>query len=238
MQGVFINIFSVQVVISSDSILRIYGCHSLHSLSQWNASITVDVTNLSPPAPIAGLGLGTSLVDSLHLLSAPNVPVSSSAASSNGFSIWSGSITGDKHGLGKKQAGGGWCLSWCKDGTYGELCAVTAGSNGSVKVLHSHITAFHIALTPPADHSTPLFPGCCPCAHLILDWSNQRGRKACTCDSVCILGLFVWSTIPSHRDGRARWQRADMEVDTSRGQPVPACSRWGFEIEGNECWHV
>ena len=234
----YLLIFSMQAVISSDSILRIYECHDLHNLSQWNASITVDVTNLSPPAPIAGLGLGTSLVDSLHSLSAPNVPVSSSAASSNGFSIGSGSTTGDKHGLGKKEADGGWCLSWCKDKTYGELCAVTAGATGSVKVHHSHFLAFHIALTPPADHSTPLFPSCCPCAHFIFYWPNQRGRKACTCDSICILGTFVWSTIPSHRDGRTRWQRADMEVDTSRGQPVPAWSRWGFEMEGNECWHV
>jgi len=95
----------------------------------------VDVTSLSPPAHIAGLGPGTSLVDSSHSLSAPIAPVSSSAASSNGFSIGSSSTTGDKHGLGKKEADGGWCLSWCKDKTYGELCAVTAGATGSVKII-------------------------------------------------------------------------------------------------------
>ena len=100
-------------------------------------SITVDVTNLSPPAPVAGLGSDASHVDASHSLSAPNVPVSSSAASSNGFSIGSSSTTGDKHGLGKKEADGGWCLSWCKDKTYGELCAVTAGATGTVKVLNS-----------------------------------------------------------------------------------------------------
>lgn len=97
----------------------------------------MDVTNLSSPALITGQGSDASLVDTVHSLSAPNAPVSSSAASSNGFSIGSSSTTGDKHGLGKKEADGGWCLSWCKDKTYGELCAVTAGATGTVKVLNS-----------------------------------------------------------------------------------------------------
>lgn len=83
------------------------------------------MTRLSPDAP---------LVDTALSLPAPNPPVSSSVGSSNGFSIGSGSTTGDKHGLGKKEADGGWCLSWCKDKTYGELCAVTAGATGTVKV--------------------------------------------------------------------------------------------------------
>ena len=94
----------------------------------------MDVLNLSLPAHMAGLGPDAPLVDSFHSLAAPNPPVSSSVASSNGFSIGSSSTTGDKHGLGKKEADGGWCLSWCKDKTYGELCAVTAGATGTVKV--------------------------------------------------------------------------------------------------------
>jgi nucleoporin SEH1 len=94
----------------------------------------VDIINLPPPAPMAGLGPDAPLVDSSHSLPGPNPLMSSSVASSNGFSIGSSSTTGDKQGLGKKEADGGWCLSWCKDKTYGELCAVTAGATGTVKV--------------------------------------------------------------------------------------------------------
>jgi len=187
---------------------------------------------------MAGLGPDASLVDSSHSLPAPYPLISSSAASSNGLSAGGSSTAGDKHGLGKKEADGGWSLSWCKDKTYGELCAVTAGATGTVKVRVWSPSPFHIALTPPADYSTPLFPSCRPCAHLVFDWPNQRRGEARTRHCFCLLGAFLWPTIPPHRDGWTRWQRADMEDDPSGGLPVPAWSRWRFEMEGNECWHV
>lgn len=37
-------------------------------------------------------------------------------------------------GSGNREADGGWDLSWCKEGYWGEVCAVTSGTNGIVKV--------------------------------------------------------------------------------------------------------
>lgn len=55
-----------------------------------------------------------------------------SVGSSNGQSYGS-SVGGARPG--KREADGGWSLSWCKDRTWGQVLAVAAGTTGVVKVI-------------------------------------------------------------------------------------------------------
>ena len=49
-----------------------------------------------------------------------------------------------RHGIGNREADGGWSLSWCKDRYWGEILAVCAGTSGEVKV---HLTSSIIPIS-------------------------------------------------------------------------------------------
>ncbi|KIM24069.1 hypothetical protein M408DRAFT_331986 [Serendipita vermifera MAFF 305830] len=120
-------------VLSSDSYLRIYDCVELHNLATWTSVIELDVQMMyTAPTPPP--------LSSSDMYGAPGTSV----GSSNGQSYGSG--VGNTR-PGKREADGGWSLSWCKERTWGQLLAVAAGTTGVVKVLYftdsrSHKTAF------------------------------------------------------------------------------------------------
>ena len=49
-------------------------------------------------------------------------------------------------GYGRREADGGWSLSWCKDKDWGELLAVTAGVSGTVHVRAPFIPQYHFLI--------------------------------------------------------------------------------------------
>ena len=63
-------------------------------------------------------------------------PGTSLGASSNGKSYGS-SVAGGRPG--KREADGGWSISWCKDVTTGQLIAVAADTDGLVKVCDNYL---------------------------------------------------------------------------------------------------
>ena len=68
-------------------------------------------------------------------------------------------------GIGMREADGGWCVSWCKDRYWGEVVAVGAGVNGTVKVVqfspHRRPMTL-LALTPEPTRNTSTLPPSTP----------------------------------------------------------------------------
>jgi hypothetical protein len=110
-----IALLRLQAVLSSDSYLRIYECIELHNLANWHLAFDIDI-NLSHPSA--------------------SPPVSSSEVqvfgASNGKGHGSGGAAAGKPG--RREADGGWGISWCKDTTWGQLIAIAAGTTGVIKV--------------------------------------------------------------------------------------------------------
>ena len=127
--------------IASDSRLRVWECLDPVALAEWTLETDIDLAAL-PPTPssgaaAAGSGLG------LGGLGAPGSANGSGVAPSTvgGSSSASGSSLEGRRG-GTVESDGGWALSWCGEGWWGERLAVSSGTNGLVRVsIHGHSTS-------------------------------------------------------------------------------------------------
>ncbi|GAA5979819.1 hypothetical protein JCM11641_002703 [Rhodosporidiobolus odoratus] len=154
--------------VASDSMLRIWECLDPFSLRDWALVRTVDLGQLPLgvcSANSLGLGPGGSSGVPNSVVGVGESGVSSATTSS--------SVEDGQGGLGGRggtvESDGGWAANWCKEGWWGERLAVTAGSNGVIRLLHfpsstspSHTThgSFHqfLTLLPPSptpSHSHP-----------------------------------------------------------------------------------
>lgn len=113
----------LQAVLSSDSILRIYECVELHNLATWNLVFEVDINLSHPPAT------PPMTASEMQVFGAPGTSVSS-----NGKNYGSNAAGSSAGRPGRREADGGWSLSWCKDHTLGQLIAIAAGTTGTIKV--------------------------------------------------------------------------------------------------------
>jgi nucleoporin SEH1 len=172
--------------LSSDNYLRIYDCLELHNLTNWNASFTIDVSMAFPSA--------TPPLSSPDIIGAPGTSL---GASSNGRSYGSG-VGGDRPG--KREADGGWSLSWCKDKSWGQVLAVAAGTSGVVKVLQlsesrSHKLLFTLPENPNLSVETA--------AIATVSWAPSCGRRF---QSIATGGrdgkLNIYKISPPQEDGR------------------------------------
>jgi nucleoporin SEH1 len=132
----------LQASISADNTLRIYECLEQPALTAWQLADEIDIPSLrssssgasNPDVHVPAAGTLTPLMadapfvggsGSLGHSPAPSVgPVLSSEPGSMGASRPGGA----------KEADGGWALSWCKDHLWGEILALSAGTDGIVKV--------------------------------------------------------------------------------------------------------
>jgi nucleoporin SEH1 len=135
-----------QATIASDNILRIYECIDQSSLTTWQLLQDIDVLNLpSSSTPTYYSRVHTVAVGT------PTQTFSSSLGGSglekNNFADHAQALSQGlaqnaainaandraRHGVGNREADGGWCLSWCKDRYWGEVLAASAGTSGLVK---------------------------------------------------------------------------------------------------------
>ncbi|KAF8621336.1 hypothetical protein AX15_007871 [Amanita polypyramis BW_CC] len=122
--------------ISSDNHLRIYECLEPSTLTSWQLTEEVDVTNLpTSPSPsylsrshTVAVATPTQTSSTLDSASATQVV---QALQQN---LQQGSNQ-PRPGGGNKEADGGWCLSWCKERYWGEVLAVGCGTSGIVKIV-------------------------------------------------------------------------------------------------------
>lgn len=119
--------------IASDSRLRVWECLDPVALAEWTLETDIDLAALpstpSSGAAAAGSGLG------LGGLAAPGSANGSGVGGSGtgGSSSASGSsLEGRRSGT--VESDGGWALSWCGEGWWGERLAVSSGSNGLIRV--------------------------------------------------------------------------------------------------------
>ena len=136
--------------------MRLYECLESGSSSSnsptsllWSLVEDLDVpslpftTSVSPPVTEPNPGLDVTPATSEPPAAAPTTALSTLAAPQVGGStspyLASTALNTPNPGLtrpgsGNREADGGWDLSWCKEGYWGEVCAVTSGTNGIVKV--------------------------------------------------------------------------------------------------------
>ncbi|KAF8580181.1 WD40 repeat-like protein [Ramaria rubella] len=141
--------------IATDNHLRLYEClesgagTGLGPASlMWSMSEDVDVPSLpltssassSPAEPSTGFEAAPTLLDpsstppiAMALSTAQGSGSTSPFTGSPGLNTPSAGFT--RPGTGNREADGGWDLSWCKDGYWGEVCAVACGINGLVKIV-------------------------------------------------------------------------------------------------------
>ncbi|KAG8810462.1 hypothetical protein FRC17_002932, partial [Serendipita sp. 399] len=184
-------------VLSSDSYLRIYDCVELHNLATWNVTFDIDLQMAHPPA--------TPPMTSIEMFGAPSTSLGSA---SNGRSYGSGA--GNTR-PGKREADGGWALSWCKEKALGQIIVVTAGTSGAAKALQlsdsrSHRTVFTL---PP--NAAGLADG--PAMSTVA-WAPTSGRR---------FNLIA----TGGRDGRVQiWKVTPPNDDIRSG------SEWGVTLAG------
>lgn len=88
-------------------------------MATWTLAFDIDLSLAHPPVspPMGSVDF--------------TAPGTSIGASSNGKSH--GSSTGNGR-PGRREADGGWSVSWCKDKQWGQLISVTAGTTGAIRV--------------------------------------------------------------------------------------------------------
>ncbi|KAG2003589.1 nuclear pore protein seh1 [Coprinopsis cinerea AmutBmut pab1-1] len=127
--------------ISSDSVLRIYECLEQPTLSGWQLLEEIDVNNLVPgPSPshlsrVQSVALATptqtmSMTGNASLLDGAAQALQQQQQQQGNLLPLS-----RQHGLGNREADGGWTISWCKDRYWGEVIAVGSGTSGVVKIV-------------------------------------------------------------------------------------------------------
>lgn len=104
-----------KAALSADNILRIYECIDLE---RFTLADTVDITALDQPQTLDLARFGLSISQ----LSAKAV---NGTATSGGATAQSST---------SKESEGSWSLSWCKEQHWGQVLAVTVGTEDSVKV--------------------------------------------------------------------------------------------------------
>jgi nucleoporin SEH1 len=82
--------------------------------------IEIDVQMMHPPP--------TPPMSGVDMFGAPGTSLGSSNGQSYGSSVGAARP-------GKREADGGWAVSWCKDKIWGQLLAVASGTTGIVKVV-------------------------------------------------------------------------------------------------------
>ncbi|KXN84492.1 Nucleoporin SEH1 [Leucoagaricus sp. SymC.cos] len=148
--------------IASDNILRIYECIDQSSLTTWQLLQDIDVLNLpssstptfySRPHTLA-LGTPTQTFSSTSLgggaggLDKTSYADHAQALSQGLAQNAAINAANDRarHGVGNREADGGWCLSWCKDRYWGEILAASAGTSSVVKIVQLTPSRRHVTL--------------------------------------------------------------------------------------------
>ncbi len=129
---------------ASDNILRIYECIDQSSLASWQLLQDIDVLNLPASttptfysrAHTVALSTPTQVTSSVD----KNNFADHAQALSQGLQQNAAMNNQARHGIGNREADGGWSLSWCKDRYWGEILAASAGTSGIVKVRFSAIS--------------------------------------------------------------------------------------------------
>ncbi|KAF9446449.1 nuclear pore protein seh1, partial [Macrolepiota fuliginosa MF-IS2] len=150
--------------IASDNILRIYECIDQSSLTSWQPLQDIDVLNLpSSSTP--------TFYSRAHTVALSTPTQTTSTFDKNNFADHAQALSQGlqqnaamnnqiRHGVGNREADGGWCLSWCKDRYWGEILAASAGTSGVVKVLQltpsrRHVTLLTLDPSPSTSSNTP-----------------------------------------------------------------------------------
>ncbi|KAF5351136.1 hypothetical protein D9756_008241 [Leucocoprinus leucothites] len=147
--------------IASDNILRIYECIDQSSLTTWQLLQDIDVVNLpssSTPTYYSRahtLALGTPTQTFSSSLGATgggpekNNYADHAQALSQGLAQNAAINAANdraRHGVGNREADGGWSLSWCKDRYWGGVLAASAGTSGVVKIVQLTPSRRHVTL--------------------------------------------------------------------------------------------
>lgn len=128
---------------ASDNILRIYECIDQSSLTTWQPLQDIDVLNLPTSTTPTFYSRAHSVAVSTPTQTISSIDKNNFAdhaqALSQGLQQNAAALNNQaRHGVGNREADGGWCLSWCKDRYWGEILAASAGTFGIVKVNNTH----------------------------------------------------------------------------------------------------
>lgn len=142
-----------QASISTDNHLRLYECRESGSTTPnsptsltWSLVEDFDVPSLPLTTPVSPSTTDTNAGGDVTPLASDPTGVAPTVIPSNpqvggSTSPYMATATLNtsgaglaRPGSGNREADGGWDLSWCKEGYWGEVCAVTSGTNGIVKV--------------------------------------------------------------------------------------------------------
>ncbi|KIJ37278.1 hypothetical protein M422DRAFT_33823 [Sphaerobolus stellatus SS14] len=134
--------------IATDNHLRLYECLESGTNTPnaptsllWSLIEDVDVLSLplatsSPSTENSASGDLTPIPNSVEPTLAPPGAAGSTSPYLGSASLGATGSSTTRPGSGNREADGGWDLSWCKEGYWGEVCAVTCGTNGIVKIIH------------------------------------------------------------------------------------------------------
>ena len=132
----FTDFFSKKATIASDNHLRVYECLEAPALTNWMMLEETDI-----PA------LPSTLTSRPHTYAAPT-PTQISGTPAADASLVATALQQQQQqppvqrGAGSREADGGWSVSWCKEGYWGEVLATCSGVSGVVKVNLSLIFLF------------------------------------------------------------------------------------------------
>ncbi|KIL60918.1 hypothetical protein M378DRAFT_193550 [Amanita muscaria Koide BX008] len=122
--------------ISSDNHLRFYECLEPSTLTSWQLTEEVDISNIPATPPHSSLSRPHTV--------APATPTQTStvldgAATTQVAQVLQQNLqqssSQTRSGTGNREADGGWCISWCKERYWGEVIAVASGTSGVVRII-------------------------------------------------------------------------------------------------------
>ena len=208
------NLLIYQASIAADSKLRLYECldPSSSGLASWSLLEDIDLLSLpngyySPSSAGHASHLShhhqTQLIKGFDDHGSQKGGLGPSGASSASLAAQStGSSNGPQRGLGRIESSGAWALSYCHEAWWGECLAVSAGSQGLIRVRIAG-NCHGPRLTPLSDHAI--------LASITLvaiggAWKCWFFSSIDDC-----LGAILRAFLPSYSLGLARWQCAHLE---------------------------
>ncbi|GAA5916234.1 hypothetical protein JCM5296_001172 [Sporobolomyces johnsonii] len=231
--------------VSSDSHLRVWECFDPVGLKDWTLLEDIDLLALPlAPSTAAGPVATGSLAagGAFETGAGAGVPMGGSSVGGTSSSVSGGSADGRNAKGGTVESDGGWAVSWCREHWWGERLAVSAGTNGVIRLFHlpshapwsnflnllpsrasstasassshtpSHLTSFPSSSDASASSSTAA-THTPPTASL--SWAPPSGRSFQLLASGSRDGKArVWKIFPPSEDATDEWSaKLDVELD-------------------------
>lgn len=123
--------------VASDSRLRVWECLDPVALAEWTLETDIDLASLgpTPSSGTAAAGAGLGLAGVAGSVGGKDGSVLAGSTATGSSSASGSSLEGRRAGT--VESDGGWALSWCGEGWWGERLAVSSGQNGLIRVSSS-----------------------------------------------------------------------------------------------------